>query len=138
MPELLAQGDDVVELTCFFTGKDKKRKSQKLKFSWDEVFKAIGPSMFGYLQGKNEYSGEYGFAQNLGEAIRTRIVDDVENRKIDLPTSEVETIILQFKQLGYIILATNDKEFRGWTLTPKGEAQLTRLKTVRRKKQTRP
>jgi hypothetical protein len=68
------------------------------------------------------------------ELIRTRIVEDAENRKIDVVTADIETIILQFKQLGYIVLETNDKGFTGWTLTPKGEAQLTRLKTVRRKK----
>ncbi len=133
-PELLAQGEDEFEITCFFTGKDKKRKNRKLKFSWDKIFQAIGPSMFGYLKAKNQYNNTYDFEANLEELIRTDIVDDAESRKIEIPSAEIETIILQFKQLGYIMLQTNDKDFTGWTLTPKGESQLTRLKTIRKKK----
>ena len=69
---------------------------------------------------------------DIADLIRTKIFDIVEGRKIEIRGSDVETIILQFKQLGYIMLDTNDKDFSGWTLTPKGEAKLTRLKTVRR------
>jgi hypothetical protein len=133
-PELLAQGDDEYELTCFFTGKQKKRKTRRLKYSWNRIFQAIGPSMFGYLRARHQYTKTYDFEADLEEMIRPDIIEEAENRKIEIPSADVETIILQFKQLGYILLQTNDKDFTGWTLTPKGESQLTRLKTVRRAK----
>src|ERR1700733_10679607 len=131
-PQFLAQGDDLVEITCFFTGQNKKREARTLKFSWDEIFKAAGPPMFGYLIARNDYDHRYSFEDDIADLIRTKIFDIVEGRKIEIRGSDVETIILQFKQLGYIMLDTNDKDFSGWTLTPKGEAKLTRLKTVRR------
>jgi hypothetical protein len=132
-PDLLAQGDDEFEITCFFTGRDKRRKTKKLKYSWNAIFQAIGPSMFGYLRAKNQYTNRYDFEPDLEDLIRADIVDDVEGRKIEIPNADIDTIILQFKQLGYILLDTNKNDFTGWTLTEKGETQLTRLKTVRRR-----
>ena len=130
-PELLAQGDDLIEITCFYSGKDKKRKVGRVQFTWDEIFQVIGPPMFGFLLAKNQYTHKFEFENGLEELVRTKIADDVEGRKIDIMSSIVETIILQFKQLGYIVLETNEKNFTGWTLTVKGESRLTRLKTVR-------
>ena len=80
--------------------------------------------MFGYLKAKNQYNNTYDFEANLEELIRTDIVDDAESRKIEIPSAEIETIILQFKQLGYIMLQTNDKDFTGWTLPRRGNCNL--------------
>ena len=107
----------------------------KMSFSWDEIFKSIGPSMYGYLRGLDNYTRKYAFEEGLEEFVRTKIIDEVENRKIEIMRPDVETIILQLKQLGLILLETNEEnKFTGWTLTPRGEAKLTILKTQRRTK----
>lgn len=131
-PDLLAQGDDEFEITCFYTGKNKSRKTARIKFCWKDLFKAIGPRMFGFLVGRNQYTHKYDFEEDVESLVRAQIIDDAQNRKIDITSSDIETMILQFKQLGYIILETNESKYTGWTLTEKGEAELTRLKTQRR------
>jgi hypothetical protein len=80
-PQLLAQGDDLIEITCFFTGQNKKRETRGLRFSWDEIFKAIGPSMFGYLIARNDYHHKYSFEDDIADLIRTKIFDLVGDGK---------------------------------------------------------
>jgi hypothetical protein len=69
----------------------------------------------------------------LEEHIRAKIIDRVQNRKIKIEVSQVDTCILQFKELGLLLFAENKQEdgevFRGVTLTERGEQRLTLLST---------
>jgi sugar-specific transcriptional regulator TrmB len=142
--DLLAQGDDILELTVTFLDQNKKPVSESVKLTWDEVFKVIGPSMYGYIlrKGKNGYgeSPEYPFQDNLKEHIRAKIIDRVQNRKIKIEASQVDSCILQFKEVGLLMFAQNKQEdghvFRGVTLTELGERRLTLLSTRRREPHT--
>jgi hypothetical protein len=138
--ELLAQGDDICELTVTFLDKDKNAVREEVKLTWDEIFKVIGATIYGYVVRKSDKYGEpmtFPFQDNLVEHIRAKIIDKVQNRKIKLEPSQVDSCILQFKELGLLRFAENKKDdghvFCGVTLTELGERRLTLLSTQLRK-----
>ena len=137
--EMLAQGDDVCALTVTFQDQTKTHVREDVELTWDEVFKVIGPAMYGFILRKRTGYGQspsYPFQDNLEEHVRAKLIDRVQNRKIKLETSQVDTSILQFKELGLLMFAENKEEdgqvFRGVTLTERGEKKLTLL-SMRRK-----
>jgi sugar-specific transcriptional regulator TrmB len=137
--ELLAQGDDILELTVTFLDQNKKHTREDVKITWNEMFRVIGPTMYGYIVRKIVKHGEnpaYPFQDNLQEHIRAKIIDRVQNRKITMESNQVDSCILQFKELGLLRFAENKKDngevFRGVTLTEQGERHLTLLSTQRR------
>lgn len=139
--DLLAQGDDICELTVTFSDENKKLVREDIELTWDEIFKVIGPTIYGYILRKRTGYGEnatYPFQDNLEEHIRAKIIHRVQNRKIKIEASQVDACILQFKELGLLMFAENKKEdgvFRGVMLTEKGERRLTLLSTrLRRSK----
>ncbi|WP_441235506.1 DUF4062 domain-containing protein [Bradyrhizobium sp. 930_D9_N1_4] len=143
--DMLAQGDDACEVTITFQSQDKKLVCENINLTWDEVFKVIGPTLYGYIVGKRDGyndAGTYPFQDNLEEHIRAKIVDRVQGRKIRIETSQLDSYILQFKELGLLMFAeSKDADgpvFRGVTLTEKGERRLTLLSTKRRAPATRP
>ena len=50
----LAQGDDIVEITITFTDKSKTVVSKNIGLTWDEIFKVVGPTMYGYIMRRRE------------------------------------------------------------------------------------
>jgi hypothetical protein len=133
-PHLLAQGDDIFDLMITYSDQNKKLVQETINVSWDEVFKVIGPTIYGYIFKKRTGYGEkptYQFQDNLEEHIRAKIIDRVQNRRIRIEPSQVDACILQYKELGLLRFAENEGEngevFRGVTLTELGERRLTRL-----------
>jgi sugar-specific transcriptional regulator TrmB len=47
--ELLAQGDDIYEITVIYLDQTKKPVREEVQLTWDELFKVIGPPMYGYI-----------------------------------------------------------------------------------------
>jgi len=138
--EELAQGDDLVEITVTFTDRNKSRVSENVQLTWDEIFKVIGPSMYGYIFSKrNQYGqpGTYQFQDDLEKYIATKLVHLVQNRRVSIQSSQMDAFILQFKELGLLMFDEKEGEngatFRGVTLTPTGERRLTLLNMRRRK-----
>lgn len=134
-----ADGEELFDLTARFSGPQKTQVLEIVKLSWIEIFAAIGPSMFGYLIRRSKSHGDtiasYPFEDNLRELVRTKIFDRVGSRAIYLFPHEVDRILIQFKQLGYITFGENNEEgrdFRGYTLTELGEHKLT-FRSVQRK-----
>lgn len=133
--EKYAQGDDLTTLTARFQNNEKKVVLKKCDLSWDEIFSAIGAPMFGYIvrRAKLNYSDAnetYTFEQNLKELVRTRIFEEVGQRTINLFPHEIDSLLIQYKQLGYIEMAEQKGEketFRGFRLTELGEQKLTQL-----------
>jgi len=137
--DMLAQGDDPCELTITFQSQDKKLVCENIVLTWDEVFKVIGPTIYGYIvrkgTGYND-AGTYPFQDSLEAHIRSKIVDRVQGRKIGMEGSQLDACILQFKELGLLTFAEKKEAdgslFRGVTLTERGERHLTLLSTRRR------
>jgi hypothetical protein len=78
--EMLAQGEDVCELTVTFQDQSKSHVREDIKLTWDEVFKVIGPTIYGYILRKRSGFGEiptFPFQDNLEEHIRAKIIDRV-------------------------------------------------------------
>ena len=71
----------------------------------------------------------------------TKIIDRVQNRKVNLESSQLDACILQFKELGRLRFAENraegEKTFRGVTLTEVGEQYLTLLSVTLRDPENR-
>jgi len=143
--EMLAQGDDVCELTVTYQDQNKQHVSEDIKLTWDEVFKVIGPTIYGDIMRKRTGYGEGGtfpFQDNLEEHIRAKIIDRVQNRRIKIETGQIDTCILQFKELGLLMFSENKQEdgqvFRGVTLTEGGERRLTLLSARRKEPDVKP
>ncbi len=141
--ELLAQGDDICELTVTFVDEGKKHVKEDIRLTWNEIFRVIGPTIYGFILRKRTGYGEnqtYPFQDNLEEHIRAKIIHRVQNRKIKIETSQVDACVLQFKELGLLMFAESKKDdgqvFRGVMLTQEGERQLTLLSTRLRKLDT--
>jgi hypothetical protein len=131
----LAQGDDIVKIAITFTDQSKEVVSENIPLTWDEIFKVIGPTMYGYIWKKREkeYNQKptYPFQDNMEEHIRMKIIDRVQNRKLNIQQSQIDACILQLKELGLLEFAEKKEEdgkvFRGVTLTELGERRLTLL-----------
>jgi hypothetical protein len=93
--ELFAQGDDICELTVTYANPEKRHVKDEIKLTWDEIFKVIGPSMYGYILRKRNggymQKPTYPFQDNLEEHIRTKIIDRVQNRQIRIEASQIDT-----------------------------------------------
>lgn len=130
----LAQGDDACVITVSYTGDDKKQVREDVELTWDQVLKVIGPPIYGYIIGRRTSYGEngtYSFQDNLEEHIRTKIIDRVQNRKIKIESSQIDAIVLQFKELGLLSFQEskqeNGRKYRGVILTYEGEKRLSML-----------
>lgn len=137
-PEMIAQGEDTFELTIWFKNQKGEQEIKKVPVTWDEVFATIGPSMYGYIQ-RRFRSGHsdlesYKFETDLIDLVRIRYINEIGARQVKIFSHEVDTILIQFQQLGYVALTEKEKSaddkdaFRGYTLTRLGEERLTRLK----------
>lgn len=123
----LEDDDDLFELSIQYR-RGNEARVEKVAVSWREMFEVVAPDMWGYLRGheRNAYPSSY-FEQKLTNLVQRKVPERVGNVSLKFLQSEIDTIIFQFKQLGYIYLGSNE-DVRGWTLTKKGQAKLTRLK----------
>ncbi|MGQ0533285.1 MAG: DUF4062 domain-containing protein [Caulobacteraceae bacterium] len=126
-PELLAAGEDRFSLLVSY-GQGKEAAQQTASLTWDEIFLAIAPRMYGYLLRRANYYRTFDFEEDLADVVRAKIFDDVGRRKLSFSAGQIDAILFQFKQRGLLRFAENEEtDFRGWTLTASGEAELTRL-----------
>jgi hypothetical protein len=137
-PDRIAQGNDLYPLTVVFQDNSKKTVTADIPMTWDEIFSVIAPTMYGYIvrRGPASYRqlvGQYSFEGSLIEYVRTKIIERCGNRQINIMPHQIDTLLIQFKQIG--LMAYNEKteaddgeDFRGYSLTAAGEEHLTRLK----------
>lgn len=134
----LAQGDDIYSLSVSFQDASKRLIFADVSLTWNEIFSVIGPVMYGYIvrRGRPDYKrlvGQYSFEGALLEYVRSKIIDQCGNRQINIMPHQIDTILIQFKELGLVAYSEKTKDedgedFRGYSLTVAGEAHLTRLK----------
>lgn len=137
-PEQLAQGADTYPVNVTFQNIQRKAVSIDVPMTWDEILSVIGPAMYGYIlrRGQPAYNklvGQYSFEGSLIEYIRTKLIDQCGTRQLTILPHQIDTILIQVKQLGMIAMEEKTKEdhgeyFRGYTLTSAGEERLTRIK----------
>jgi len=137
--ESLAQGEDEYEFSVTYRDNDKREVLDKVKLTWNEIFKSIGVELYGYIKrkvGNWSRASQYDFHEIIVEKIRHKILDRVQNRKIQLDPSQIDECIIQFKELGLIKFEEQKEKdgqvFRGITLTEYGERELAVLSTQRR------
>jgi hypothetical protein len=137
--ELLAKGDDIVNLTVTFIDNNKEYVSEEIGLTWNEILVVIGQTIYGFIHRKGVgygQSGAYPFQNNIEEHIRAKLIKKVQGRKIKIEASQIDSLVFQFKELGLLRFAEKENEdgtlFRGVTLTEEGERQLSLL-TVRRR-----
>jgi hypothetical protein len=123
------------------------REPLKSQLTWDEVFSVIGPLMLDELAQRlirkqlNTWLYRYYTAQVEHRAEQMMQEDGISperflQTKIQLSGDDFHTLLVQYKALGLIEMserrrAVGDNDTY-WTLTPRGEAHLTRLRAVRR------
>jgi hypothetical protein len=131
--EDMAQGSDVTHLTIHYIDSNKTHRYEKVELTWDEIFSVIGPRMFGYIVRRvtnyQQQDSPYSFEDSLVQFIRLKANGDYGNRKIEFLPHEIDSLMLQFKQLGYVKLSDkiekDGSKFRGYELTAFGERYLT-------------
>lgn len=138
--DLLAQGDDEFEFTVTYRNPEKVFVTEEIAVTWNEIFKIIGPSLYGYIVRKASAQGEkpeYPFNDDIAQHLRSKIIEQAQGRKIEIQPGQVDTCVFQLKELGLIMFSEKEEQsgttFRGITLTEYGEKQLSVLKTIRKK-----
>ncbi len=129
---------DNVGLTIGFREKSKVA-SARLIFTLEELFAVIAPCMYGYVIKKaspNNYANQlyYKFEPDLEEYIKTREVDKFGSRNIWVQSSELDSLLIAFKEMGLLMYHAVEKDgdsFRGLTLTEAGESELARVSIQR-------
>lgn len=123
-PDLLSQGDDITSVV-FKATINGERKRSAIAVTWDEILAVIGPSLF-QMRMSRGYDGRFEFEKPLHEFIREKPGFD-DAASIKLSTSSMDSLLFQFKQLGLMMIQTTREGKTWWTLTPKGEARVTKL-----------
>jgi hypothetical protein len=134
----IAQGLDKYAIQVLYNDSSKALASAEILLSWDEIFSVIGPRMFGYVLRRaapsyGDTTERYSFEPALIDYLRYKIIADCGNRQLKILPHQIDTILLQFKQLGYVELTEIDKDddgkpFRGYRLTEFGEEYLIKIK----------
>lgn len=140
----LAQENDLFEFRVGFKDNEKRHVVEGVMLSWNDVFNVIGPSMYGYIvrkYGRYGAAQQYNFQAHIEELIRSKIIDKIQGMAMSIDGSQIDTCIIQLKELGLIQFAENtDKEgetFRGVTLTEAGERKLVLQRIQTRKPEGR-
>jgi hypothetical protein len=136
----LASGKDLFYFKVTYKDKNQQVIAETVSASWDEIFTAIGPSMYGYLIRKlSSYNNDvaiYSFERNIEDMIREKIVDRVQGRAIKIQTGQMDRCVIHLKQLGLVMFEQKEAKdgtvFRGLTLTEYGEQYLTLQNVVRK------
>lgn len=127
----ISQESDLFEFTVFYRDGAKNYVSEVVQMSWDDIFRTIGPTMYGYILRKSGAEDEYSFEENISNAIRSKIYDRVESRKITIQQGQIDACVMQFKELGYVEYSEKKQEnggvFRGICLSEAGERYLAKL-----------
>jgi hypothetical protein len=128
--EGLAQGEDTFTIkgTQMVSSRGVVSKDKwSVKLTWNEIFGYIGPHL---LHPTNEPGVKLNLAASLGERLSRNGTSRLVNDDV------IQTIKIQLLALGLITVNSYNTVKGGtalfWELTPKGRAQLLRIRSVRR------
>lgn len=129
-PPLLAQGDDLLSVAVRYKDGEEQVLG-RVDITWDECFAAVGPTLYQRIHWRG-YSGKFEFETAFAALLKRKL--QLEGQRVaGYDRSEIERILFQFKQLGYMRMAVGKQGESGWTLTSVGETYLTKLLTQKRK-----
>jgi len=151
--EMLAQGNDLfqVEFTMLATEKktgsafdlisnppERIRYNDDFRASWNDIFSAVAPLMI-------DESPDNKIKDGLGNFTRERNRERLQKRKeldgyglseFQVKDDSFQTIKVQFRALGLISKSQRPRSVKDtdtyWSLTPYGDAVMTRLRAIRR------
>jgi hypothetical protein len=143
----LAQGEDIFEIDCKWETEKENlyyEWDESIPFSWNDLFFTVSPLLMHESTTSQLHERLVTevrdrvrdmFRDDLGEAL-----DEIHkgHRVVKTKTSQtdLETIIVQFRALGYMqhSAKTRSVKDRGdyWTLTPYGEVVMNQLRAVRK------
>jgi hypothetical protein len=129
--EELRQGLDFYEFSISYRNNEKQYVTENVPISWDDIFRTIGPALYGYIQrkaGGYHTIPSYEFQKSLEGVLRRTAIERVQNRKIEIQEGQVDFCVIHLKDLGYIEYTEKQEDdnsfFRGITLTEYGERYL--------------
>lgn len=141
--EVLAQGEDEVELKYSFVSQDQKtyKRTQYLSrfiTTWNNIYFNLAPYM---IDEANEHKLKSAMDDFIEEKEKKSILSEekMKNKYLEsfsIDESEFQTIIIQFRALG--LIARNDRQRslkdRGtyWSLTPYGDQVITQLRAIKK------
>lgn len=142
--DLLAQGEDEIELKYSFIGlkvQDYSTKrfdcSDEIDFTWNDLFSCVAPSMI-------DECTDYDFRRNLTDLIERNcnweensnfcMLDEVE--AFEISQESFDLIKIQFRALGLICLGDKKRSASDnqtyWKLTSYGDYVITKLLAIKR------
>ncbi|MBB3938517.1 hypothetical protein GGR39_000146 [Novosphingobium fluoreni] len=127
-------GKDKFAISLTYNDREKQLTRSDIEYTYDDLLKIIGPSMFGYIQRRPGRGGAYSFEGNIIDAARMKIYEDAGSIQINLLSHQIDILLLHLKQMGILEFAeTKDEDggyFRGMTLTEYGERYLTTISLI--------
>jgi len=151
--ESLAQGDETFQINFTAVAREKQTGGAfqvfdappaeqayafKYKASWNDIFSAIGPLMIDEAGDETIKSGLNTFTieRNISAIRKHAGFDGKDIADIHIKDSDFQTIKVQLRALGLITKSQRQRSVKDtdtyWTLTPYGDAVMTRLRAIRR------
>lgn len=124
-PDLLASGSDIVRIPVKYTI-DSVRHDHDIETTWDQLFSVIAPKLFN-SRVRRGYSGKFDFEKDLASFLKEIIQISSSQAQIRINPRFVDSILFQFKQTGLMMLEPDARGEATWTLTPRGQAHMTKL-----------
>ena len=133
-PDSLAAGEDTYQISFTYNASDtKNRISNSVNFTWDEIFKMIASGF--YQTAVDTKRVKQYIEESLGKKIKPQFDEINRQQRIYIENEQIETILWQFKTIGYMMLKHGSNDYQSWTewtLTPKGEEYFTQLTVEKR------
>jgi len=140
--EAFAQGEDPQVVHYAFQSMDQRYKSRgwsaHFTATWNEIFSAVSPLLIDEARESRIKEGLDDFARTQNdEALR----EDEEFKgqslgSFSISEDDFQTIKVQLRALGLITKSVRQRSVKDtssyWTLTPYGDAQMVRLRAIRR------
>ena len=146
--EDLVQGDERVDITCYFTARvktgtypphDDTTYSAKINPTWNQIFAAIAPGLINEASDRALRSSFKKFftEQGFNQYTKDKRFKGATLRDFSFNDEDIDTCIVQFRALG---LMTENKKQRSvkdtgtyWALTPYGDTVMVQLRAIRKK-----
>jgi hypothetical protein len=146
--ENLAQGDDLLEISFtvittkpkkheFFETKEETRYRERFTASWNDIFAAVAPLMIDEARDNILTDGLTKFvAERNLTRLRKGLPENENIDRIQVYDKDSQTIKVQLRALGLIAMSRRTRSVKDtgtyWTLTPYGDAVMTRLRAIAR------
>lgn len=140
--EILAQAEDVIELTITYRAMGKegnKRGKIRVQCTWNDLFTSISPYLIDECDEKKLKEVLVKYASNISKHDIREVKENKEYTKIwdlNILDTEFQRIKVQFKALGLIVQSVKNRSVKDtgnyWTLTDYGDYVMTKLIAIKK------